>query len=48
MRFETLAQGYRGADSVIMTEEQKPEKADGEVTVYAALVLRIRAAVIVC
>jgi NNP family nitrate/nitrite transporter-like MFS transporter len=27
-------EGYRGADSVIMTEEQKPEKAaDGEVTV---------------
>ena len=41
MRFEARVQGYRGADSVIMTEEQKPEKAaDGEVTVYAALVLR--------
>ena len=38
MQFEALAQGYRGADSVIMTEEQKPDKAvDGEVVVYAAL-----------
>ena len=48
MRFETLVQGYRGADSVIMTEEQKADGAvlvkekvtDEEVTVYAALVLR--------
>ena len=40
VQFQLRAQDYRGADSVIMTEEQKPEKAvDGEVTVYAALVL---------
>lgn len=38
MRFQLRAQDYRGADSVIMTEEQKPDKAvDGEVVVYAAL-----------
>ena len=35
-----LAQGYRGADSVIMSGEEKPEKAaseakDEEVVVYA-------------
>ena len=35
-------QDYRGADSVVMTEEQKPEKAsEGEVTVYAAVVLQL-------
>ena len=38
VRFQLRAQDYRGADSVIMTEEQKPDKAaDGEVVVYAAL-----------
>ena len=39
MRFQLRAQDYRGADSVIMAEEQKPadKAADGEVTVYAAL-----------
>ena len=47
MRFEPCLQGYRGADSVVMSEDQKPpEKAkemmvkagDGEATAYAALV----------
>ena len=48
MQFEARVQGYRGADSVIMTEEQKADGAvlvkekatDEEVVVYAALVLR--------
>ena len=40
LRFKSRVQGYRGADSVVMTEEQKPEKAtEGEVTVYAAIAL---------
>ena len=42
LRFKSRVQGYRGADSVVMTEEQKPEKAtEGEVTVYAAVVLQL-------
>ena len=42
MRLKLRVQDYRGADSVIMAEEQKPEKAaDGEVTVYAALALSL-------
>ena len=33
---QSRVQDYRGADSVVMAEEQKPEKAgDGEVVVYA-------------
>ena len=32
---QSRVQDYRGADSVVMAEEQKPA-ADGEVTVYAA------------
>ena len=42
LRFKSRVQGYRGADSVVMTEEQRPEKAtEGEVTVYAAVVLQL-------